>query len=78
MNTGLTMSEAWAVLRKNGFCGYMGPGYTIENAIEAFMVRYPRGKGIKGHQKDLEELYRACLTHKQILSRNRRYYMKTG
>lgn len=74
----MTIEEAWVVLRKCGFCAYMGPGYSTEHAIREFMSQYPRGKGIKGHRKDLLELYQACLTYTQILSRTRKYYVRSG
>ncbi len=62
-----------AILARHGFFGYMGPGYGTPQAVDAFMRRYPRGKGIKGHQRDLIELYDACLAYKRSHSRTRSY-----
>lgn len=78
MKTNMTMEDAWTVLRRNGFCGYMGPGYNMENAIHDFMARYPRGKGIKDHQRDIRVLYEACYVWKRIKSRTLNYYRHSG
>jgi hypothetical protein len=59
------MPDFMNVLARHGFCGYMGPGYSTRHAVNEFMRRYPRGKGIKGHQKDLHELYAACREYKK-------------
>ena len=74
MKTQMTMEEAWTVLRRRGFCGYMGEGYHMEHAIHDFMARYPRGKGIKDHQTDLRVLYEACYVYKRQRSRTINFY----
>lgn len=65
-----------SVLVRNGFVGYFGPGYHTHNAGQSFMDRYPRGKGIKGHEKDKLELYEACLSYQQERSRTANYSTK--
>lgn len=62
------------MLRREGFCGYMGPGYYMEDAIHSFMARYPRGKGIKEHQTSLLVLYEACYVYKRQRSRTINFY----
>ena len=78
MKTNMTMEEAWTVLRRRGFSGYMGPGYGTERAVDDFMSRYPRGKGIKQHQIDLQVLYEACYVYKRRQSRTMAYYRNGG
>lgn len=67
----MNLAAAKSILSRNGFYAYFGPGYTTRHAIDSFMARYPRGKGIKGHRKNLQELYEACLAVKMETSRVR-------
>jgi hypothetical protein len=67
----VTADEAYRVLGRNGFLYYMGPGYDTRHAVNDFMKKHPRGKGIKGHRKDLLELYEACRVIKIEWSRTR-------
>jgi hypothetical protein len=78
MKTQMTMEESWTVLRRRGFCGYMGEHYGTDDAVNSFMARYPRGQGIKEHQRDLRVLYEACYVYKRRRSRTLTYYQNGG
>jgi len=62
--------EASAILSKNHFYGYFGPGYSTHDAIDGFMKLYPRRKGISTRDKEKMDLYDACLFFKQKQSRD--------
>ena len=64
MEISMTANKAMTVFGRNGFLGYMGPNYGLKNCVDNFMQKYPRGKGIKAHEKDLFELYEACRFYK--------------
>lgn len=66
-------NHAIIVLARHGFFGYFGPGYTTSHAVDSFMAKHPRGKGIKGFEHDKLELYEACLQWKAARSRVRAY-----
>ena len=74
----MTLEDAYVVLRREGFMGYMGPGYTMEDAIHDFMRQHPRGKGIKGHEQSKHDLYQACLAYKVRRSRTLAFYRNSG
>ncbi len=75
----MTENEALAVLWRQGFLGYMGPGYGTGRAVDEFMAVHPRGRGIKKGQKahrgrdELMDLYLACRAYKAATSRTRRW-----
>lgn len=70
----MTKQQASNLLAIKGFIGgYYGPGWKSINNIHGFMARYPRGKGIKAHERGLLDIYDACKIYVAEESRTRSY-----
>lgn len=57
----MTLSEANSIaVRCLYYANYGGKHAHFADDVQHFMQRYPRGKGIKGHETELLRLYEAC------------------